>query len=223
MSAALAEAAHPPAAVADGLPGPLPDGERILWQGAPVASALARRALHARLLLAYFAALTLYAAVSWGGGRGLGEIARAVMPVVAGGVLVLLLIRVFAELVARTTRYTITTRRVVMRVGVALPITLNLPFAVVTDAAVKLHGDGTGDIPIAFGGDGRIGFLHLWPHARPWRVGRPQPMLRCVPDAGQVAAILARALGGGPLGRAAAARQDAITDACHEGAAATAA
>ena len=31
----------------------------------------------------------------------------------------------------------------------------------------------------------------LWPHARPWRLQQPEPMLRAVPDAARVAAILA--------------------------------
>ena len=35
--------------------------------------------------------------------------------------------------------------------------------------------------------------LHLWPHARPWRVSRPEPMLRCVPDAAGVAQLLSQA------------------------------
>jgi hypothetical protein len=39
----------------------------------------------------------------------------------------------------------------------------------------------------------RIALLHLWPHARPWRVSRPEPMLRCVPDAAAVARLLTQA------------------------------
>jgi hypothetical protein len=29
----------------------------------------------------------------------------------------------------------------------------------------------------------RIAYLHLWPHARPWQLKRPQPLLRALPDA----------------------------------------
>ena len=40
-----------------GLPGRLPPGERILWQGSPEWRALARTAFHTRLVAGYFAAL----------------------------------------------------------------------------------------------------------------------------------------------------------------------
>ena len=53
---------------------------------------------------------------------------------------------------ARTTVYTITNRRVVMRVGIALPVTLNLPFAGSPRPACGCTADGTGDIPLALTG-----------------------------------------------------------------------
>jgi len=34
----------------------------------------------------------------------------------------------------------------------------------------------------------------LWPHARPWRLKAPEPALRCIPEAGRVADMLAGAL-----------------------------
>jgi hypothetical protein len=34
----------------------------------------------------------------------------------------------------------------------------------------------------------------LWPHARPWRMARTEPMLRGIPDVSRVSQILARAL-----------------------------
>lgn len=195
--------------LAGGLPGPLPEGETILWQGSPRPAAFARRVLHLRALLVYFAAMTLVIAGSaWSGGRTPGSVATGILGIVAAGTLLVALVYGFALLVGRTTRYTITNRRVVMRIGVALPITLNVPFAIVASAGLSVAPDGSGDLPLALSGRGRIAYLHLWPHARPWHLSRPQPMLRCVPEAAQVAAILARALGSGPLGRAAAARDD---------------
>ena len=38
-----------------------------------------------------------------------------------------------------------------------------------------------------------LGYALLWPHARPWRLSQPEPMLRAVPEAQDVAAILAEA------------------------------
>ena len=90
--------------------------------------------------------------------------------------------------------YTITNRRVVMRIGVVLEITFNFPFRVIESAGLRAYPDGTGDIPLTLTGDDKVAYLHLWPHARPWRAARPEPMLRSVPDAARVADILSRAL-----------------------------
>ena len=42
--------------------------------------------------------------------------------------------------------------------------------------------------------DRPLTFAVLWPHARPWHLSRPQPMLRCIPDAQSVAQMLAAGL-----------------------------
>ena len=81
-----------------------------------------------------------------------------------------------------------------MRFGVAIPITVNLPFAQIANAALREHGDGTGDIPLTLAGKVRSSYLILWPHARPWHFSPPQPMLRAIPDAAKVARTLASAL-----------------------------
>lgn len=190
-----------------GLPGPLPEGEAMLWQGSPDARAFARDVLHGRLIGLYFAgAAIVVAGLQAGQGRPPASIAVSLGLVGAAWLAVTALLRGYAALVARSSVYTITTRRTVMRIGVAWPVTLNLPHATVQGAGLKTRPDGTGDLPIALGGTGRIAYPVLWPHARPWRLARPEPMFRAVADAAQVATILARALGAGPLGRAAAAR-----------------
>lgn len=178
-----------------GLPGLLPEGEEILWQGAPSWRGLARRVFHLRKLGLYFGALGAWrvgSAVAAGAPAaetavsvvGLALLAATAVAVLAG----------IAWLQARTTVYTVTNRRVVVRFGVALPMAVNFPFAIVRSAALRTYGDGTGDIPLEVSGVERLGFAMLWPHARPWRFGKQaQPMLRCVPDAASVAAVLVRA------------------------------
>ncbi len=185
-----------------GLPERLPQGERILWQGAPDWKALALRALHVRTVLIYFALLfawSVWAATAEG--TGIGEallIAARLVPVAlaAAGILTL-----YAYLAHRTTVYTITNRRVVMRFGVALPLTVNIPFAIVGAAALKEYGDKTGDIPLTLTGTDRVSYFALWPNVRTWWTARPQPMLRAVPQAATVAAILADALAAAKPGR----------------------
>jgi hypothetical protein len=95
---------------------------------------------------------------------------------------------------ARSTIYTVTNRRVLMRFGIALPITLNIPLRVVDSVSFAKHRDSTGDIAIRAGGSDRVAYLILWPHARPWRVNRPEPMLRSLAKPEEVARVLSRAL-----------------------------
>jgi hypothetical protein len=105
-----------------------------------------------------------------------------------------------AGLTSRSAVYTITNRRVVMRIGIALPMTINIPFKVVESASAKVFGNGTGDIPIHLTAPNRLAFLILWPHARPWCVSQPEPTLRSVPEAATVARLLATALAGATTG-----------------------
>lgn len=178
-----------------GLPERLPQGEHILWQGAPDWKSLAIRALHVRAVIAYFASLfvwSVWAATSEGSALGAALlIAARLVPVTlaAAGLLAL-----YAWLAHRTTVYTITNRRAVMRFGIALPMTLNIPFAVIASAGVKVYGDKTGDVPLELIGADRISYLALWPHVRPWWTAKPQPMLRAVPQAERVAEVLRDAL-----------------------------
>jgi hypothetical protein len=179
-----------------GLPDVPPDGERILWQGAPAWRSLARRAFHARKVAAYFAVLLAWRVASMlASGEALAAAAPSLGALAASGAAAVALLAGLAWLAARATIYTITDRRVVMRFGIALQMAVNLPYGTLRAAAFKEHRDGTGDIPLAASGAERIGWAMMWPHVRPWRFGRRfEPMLRCVPDANAVADVLAHAL-----------------------------
>ncbi len=181
---------------APGLPEPLPTGERLLWQGAPVWHRLAIDALHLRKLALYFGALLLLqGAVTLAGNGSLADALMASARLAPLAIVALGLLAVFAWLSSRATLYTITDRRIVMRIGIVLTVTYNLPFRQIAAATLRRHADGTGDIAVTLvEGPSRIAWAHLWPHARPWQLRRPQPSLRSVPDGAAVAALLAGAL-----------------------------
>ncbi|MDV2983630.1 UNVERIFIED_CONTAM: photosynthetic complex putative assembly protein PuhB [Methylobacteriaceae bacterium AG10] len=177
-----------------GLPGPLPPGERILWRGAPTLSGVLLRVFHARLVMLWFAGTAAVLAVGAAAGGGPVRALAVAGPTLLIGLGALGLLTLLAWLVHRTTVYTLTDHRMVLHVGIALPITLNLPLTRIEAADLRLFSDGSGDIPLRLPPSERVAYLHLWPHARPWRVSRPEPMLRSVPEAQEVAALLAPAL-----------------------------
>lgn len=178
-----------------GLPERLPAGERILWQGAPAWRPLAERVFHLRLLAVYAVGIVAVRVV-FGIADGVEPTALALSAAATALVLAvgIGLFAVLAWMMARTTLYTITNRRLVIRFGMALPMTINIPFRIVEAAALKPGPRGTGDVALALGGRDKIAYLHLWPHVRPWHLVRPEPMLRAVPEAALVARLLADAL-----------------------------
>jgi hypothetical protein len=178
-----------------GLPERLPGGEGILWQGSPRWWSLAQRALHLRALLLYFALMVTWSvSTAIASGGSLSEMAIASGTSLGLAVLCLAVLGLIGRAMAKAALYTITNRRVVLRVGVALPMTINLPFSAIESAAVKQHADGTEDIVLTLSPSHKIAWLALWPHARPWRMTRAEPMLRAVPVTEGAAQILSRAL-----------------------------
>ena len=165
------------------MPERLPDDEVIVWQGSPDAGALATSAFHLKKLGFYFAALIL--ACAWPAlesGAGLMAVLLAVKWIVPLTVMGMVSIWTLAWLTARTTVYTVTSKRVVMRLGIVLTVSFNLPFKQIASADVRVLKDGFGDITLALQGSDSIAWVHLWPSVRPWRISKPEPTLRAVPD-----------------------------------------
>ena len=94
---------------------------------------------------------------------------------------------------AKTTVYTLTDRRILMRIGIVLTLTFNLPLRKLAAAAIRPQAGGHGDIALTLSGSDRIAWLNLWPHARPWLLKQPQPSLRCVSDAQKIGDMILQA------------------------------
>lgn len=168
-----------------GLPEELPEDENIIWQGAPDWKRMVTSALHIRLTVIYF--LVIFAIAIFRGDMGTA-IAMVGLGAIATGLFML-----FAWGVARTTVYTLTNKRIVLRIGVALNKCINLPLSEMEAANLKLVDGDYGNIALSLKGMPRLGYLMLWPHARSLRFVRPQPMLRAIPDAQKVAGLLLEA------------------------------
>ena len=173
----------------------LAPGEQVLWEGGPGWRAVAVRVFHVRLVAGYFALLTLFD-MAMARFDHLGRFAAlwAAVPPIMTAAVALLILAALAAAMARTTRYVVTSQRIIMQFGVGLPSTLDIPLHRIAAASVRVRGDHAGDISLRLFPGERVAFAKLWPHARPWRFGSPEPMLRDVPQAATVAAPLCRAL-----------------------------
>ena len=179
-----------------GLPENLPPGEHIVWQGAPRWWDLAQDVFHIRAVAAYLLLLVLVR--SWmrlqdGGAHAALMSMLSLLPLALMG---LGLLALLAWLSGRTTLYTLTNRRVVFRIGIALPMAINIPFSAIAAAGLRQGGKGTGDIVLTLTEGNRIAYSNLWPHVRPWRFTAPEPLFRNIGDARSVADLLAAAVRG---------------------------
>lgn len=169
---------------ADALPSALPIGESIVWQGRPDMRRLLVHAFHARAVGIYF---VLLAAAGLLTGSPVGAAVTLGAGLLCIGVLALL-----ARAAARSSIYTLTDKRLVLRIGMALPMHFNLPLSSIASADYRHLGGGHGEIALRLDGKGRIAWAMLWPHVRAWRLKHPEPMLRAIPDGELVARLLHR-------------------------------
>ncbi len=176
-----------------GLPGYLPADEKLLWQAKPDLLSTARHVFHLDKVAIYFACL-----FAWGLSAGMaeGETLATVLTqsvwLVAGAFFTLGLLALLTWYTAKTTVYTLTSKRVVLRYGLALPMMVNIPFTSIAAADLKLFGDKTGDISLTVTGNKSLGYIFLWPHARRWHWFSPKPTLRSIPNAEELANVLSR-------------------------------
>ena len=103
-----------------GLPRPLPPGESVVWQGTPNILSFARQVFHVGAVLMYFGLLMLWNAYSgFADGHSLGVIVADLLPLMALAALVVAVIMLLARTIGRAAIYTITTKRIVFRIGAA--------------------------------------------------------------------------------------------------------
>jgi hypothetical protein len=174
-----------------GLPERLPSDEFIVWQGSPDIGALAASAFHIKKLVVYF--ILLIVACAWPAleaGAGAMAVLQAIKWIAPLSLLGLASVWLVAYMTSRATVYTLTNKRVVMRLGIVLTVTFNLPLKQIASSDVRMLESGFGDITLALQGSDRIAWVHLWPSVRPWRISKPEPTLRAISDVQEVAVKL---------------------------------
>ncbi|MEM8547221.1 MAG: photosynthetic complex putative assembly protein PuhB [Pseudomonadota bacterium] len=196
----------------DDLPGQLPRTEQLIWRGGPDGHQLARHALHVRKLAVYFAlvlAWRLYAV--WQDGGGFDVAFNATLTTVISGVGLIGGLYGYAIWAAKNTTYTITTNRIVMRTGIALSVTINLPFSKIDSADIRHRQDGGGDIELTLTPDSRASYFILWPNVKRWNFWHPRPLLRVLRNVDKPAELLSGALAA-HLNRSTPARTVAVVE-----------
>jgi membrane protein YdbS with pleckstrin-like domain len=178
-----------------GLPKRLPEGEAMLWQGSPDWKTFAVNVFHFRKIAIYLAILVGWQVVTAVyDGRTLAEsVSRGVL-FTSMSLVALAIVAGAARLYAKSCVYTITTRRLVIRHGAALPVTVNIPYALVEGVDLQPLAGGRGNIALTLKASERASLFALWPSIRPWQWRQPQPAFRCVPCAAEVARLMARAI-----------------------------
>lgn len=178
-----------------GLPELPPQGEKIVWQGEPGFMGISRRVFHVRKVGLYFAIVLAFSLASQSSS---GEPFSALLATVAWQLAIasaaLGILFFLGWLYTRTTVYTITNQRLVMRFGVAMPMMINIPWSRIAEVNLRDHGDGSGDIELTMSGGQRMSYLMLWPHIRPWQFSPVKPTLRSINNVQAVAADLAKVL-----------------------------
>ena len=175
-----------------GLPEYLPADETLIWQGEPDWWTMARRVFHVRTVAIYFA---LIIATHMGSqlyqGAPAGDVLLGSGWQLGLGLSAIGILAVLARAYARSTVYTLTDQRLVLRTGVALPMMVNIPLDMIMAADLRARGDGSGDIILTMDPESRLSYMMLWPNVRPWQFRPVQPSLRALTDVHAVAAALA--------------------------------
>jgi hypothetical protein len=186
-----------PDIIPDGLPDHLPEGESLIWQGRPGWKSLAVNAFHVRKVAFYFGAIIVGQAVlRLANGSSLVDALQQVPGLLGLAAAACAILCVLAYVSARTTHYTLTSKRALMKVGIALPVIINIPYKDVDGVSFALTGATHGTVCFKTGGKVRLAYLLLWPHAKPWHFSKPQPAFRDIPNVEAVASRLALTIGG---------------------------
>ncbi|NQX95044.1 MAG: PH domain-containing protein [Erythrobacter sp.] len=159
--------------------------EEVLWRGKPEPFRHAASAFHTNSMAVYFVILSAIAFANDGMGSA---VTVAIMGI--AGVLILTGLGIYS---ARNSAYVLTSHRLLILTGLAVDKRISIPLKHIGSASLKMRSRGFGDIALDLKVKHRLGYLLLWPHARSFRFFKPQPIMRSVPEAERIAAILADA------------------------------
>jgi hypothetical protein len=157
----------------------LPEGERVLWTGAPNRRSIARYFLRERWVMGFvLLTFVLQAADVMQRELFVQRIFGVAVLSAVLGLVAVTGIRLFALLLERTSKYVVTDRRVYFNIGIVLRADAQVPYAAVDGLDVLRRSDGSADIMLSLAPGQDIPWLLLFPHMS-WRGSRRgRPTLR---------------------------------------------
>ena len=172
----------------------LPADEVLIWQGRPEANAIAIRAMYLWYVVAYLLGLVvLRTGYLVMGDAPISEWSALLAWQSLASLFIVGVILGLSALYGKTTIYSLTNRRLILRTGAAVPIHVNFPLEQIASADLKVFSDGTGDIALKLENSDKLYWLLLWPNVRSWWVRPLQPLLRGLRDFDLAASALASA------------------------------
>jgi hypothetical protein len=173
-----------------GVPGRLPPGEYVLWQGRPGWRSIARHTLKVRWVAGW---LGIFTVLRLGVDLEAGQRPVGALMALGASLACLGILAATAVAFARSTIYTVTSKRLVLRIGVAVPMSVNVPFSIIESADLRRLPD-CGEIVLRLAGTDRIAWLNLWPHVAFGSFARPRPALLALANADEAAKTLHQAV-----------------------------
>jgi len=165
----------------------IPENEEVIWHGRPNLRRFSLSALGLRYLMLYLLIISITTFSSNFGNLTLLLFLQMMFPYIISCCLAGIILVMIGISQVIPTVYVITSKRIIIKSGLALIFMLNVPFDKVANIDKKVFNDGCGDISFKLIGNKRIPFFAGWPSVRPWYFNDPEPTFRCIPDVDVVA------------------------------------
>ena len=171
----------------------IPKDEKIIWYGRPDLRRFCLSALGLKYIIFYLIIIFFSIIYARSGDFNFIKITQVLFPYLISSFLAVLLLIIIGISQVLPTIYVITSKRVIIRSGLALIFMLNVPFDKIASIDKKQYSDGSGNISFKLMGNKRVPFFAGWPSVRPWHFNNPEPTLRCISDVDIVALKLSEA------------------------------
>ena len=173
--------------------GAIPENEDIIWYGRPELRRFCLSALGLRYLLLYLLIVALFNLSSNFGNFSFFIYLEIMVPYIISCFLATVLLVIIGISQVMPTVYVITSKRIIIRSGMALIFMLNVPFDKIANIDKQIFKDGCGNISFKLINNKRVPFFASWPSVRPWYFNNPEPTFRCISNVDVIALKLADA------------------------------